>query len=115
MARWQGIVLRYRQRPFHPSLPPRMLKLPLYEAGFHLHNLPSSVFLPISHLLSYPVHPFEFQIAVFLRLKGVYSSTALEQTVCQLLYRLDISFERPMIDLLITEWLERIEDANRLF
>jgi competence protein CoiA len=115
MARWQGIVLRYRHRPFYPSLPPRMLKLPLYEAGFHLLNLPSSVFLPISHLLSYPVHPFEFQMAVFLRLKGVYSSTALEQAVFHLLHRLDIPFERPIIDLLITEWLERIEEANRLF
>jgi len=115
MARWQGIVHRYRQRPFHTSLPPRILRLPLYQAGFHLQNLPYVVFLPITHLLSIPVHPFEFQIAVFLRLEGRYTSVHLEHAIHHLLQQLNLSIEKSPIDALIIEWMERIEEMNRLF
>lgn len=115
IARWQGIVHRYRRRPFYPSLPPRLLKVPLYQAGFHLQNLPSFVFLPITRLLFLPVHPFEFQIVVFLELKGRYTSICLEHAINQLLQQLNLSIERELIDALVREWMERIEEANKLF
>jgi len=115
IARWQGIVHRYRRRPFYPSLPPRILKIPLYQSGFHLQNLPSFVFLPITRLLFLPVHPFEFQIVVFLELKGRYTSIGLEHAINQLLHQLNLSIERNLIDALVREWMERIEEANKLF
>lgn len=107
--RWQAIINRYRERPFYSSFPPGLLRNPLYEAGLTLQSLPLHVFLPLTHLLALPVHPFEFQIAVFLQLRGEYSALKLEQAILHVLKRMNLSIDSPVLEQLVMEWVTELD------
>lgn len=102
---WTTLIKHYRLRPFFSSLPHRYVRFPLYHSNLYVSTLPSWCFLPLSALLSVPVHPFEIQIAVYLRLKGNYSVPNLLSFLTECLTQMKIRFELADLYALIEEWM----------
>lgn len=105
---WTTLIKNYRLRPFFSSLPSRYVRSPLYYSNLQVSILPSWCFLPLSPLLCLSVHPFEIQVAVYLRLQGTYLAGQLLAFLTECLTRSKVSYELSDLHLLIDEWTAMI-------
>ncbi|WP_026832478.1 competence protein CoiA family protein [Exiguobacterium undae] len=110
---WATLVKNYRLRPFFSSLPSHYLRHPLYQSRLHVSTVPSWCYLPLSSLISIPIHPFELQLAAFLRLKDDYSEQRLTTFLTSCLTECHIAYEWSCLHELIREWQVMIDFIKR--